>query len=69
MSTFSRVYKQYTFSDPLPLPLTYAHLGAETRISRYTTFILQQQKLHVFDALYVIIDTFGYVLWSIDYSY
>ncbi len=46
-STFSRVYTQYTFSDPLPPPPKVyrpTFWGSKTRISR-NTFIVQQQKL------------------------
>ncbi len=48
MSTFSWLYKQYTFSDPLPLPLKCADhtfVGSKTRVLRSTTFIVQKQKL------------------------
>ncbi len=50
MSTFSWVYKQYPFSDPpppAPPPKVYrpTSWGSKKRVSRNTTFIVQQQKL------------------------
>ncbi len=48
MSTFSWVYKQYTFFRPLsPPPQVYrpTFWGSKTRVSHSTTFIMQQQKL------------------------
>ncbi len=47
MSTFSWVYKQYTFSDPLPPPLqvyTPTFLVSKIWVSR-ETFIVQEHKL------------------------
>ncbi len=46
MSTFSWVYIQYTFSDPLhPKVCKPTFWGSKTRVSCSTTFIVQQQKL------------------------
>ncbi len=48
ISTFSWVYKQYTFSDPLPPHPKVCRptfLGSKTRVLRRTIFIVQQRKI------------------------
>ncbi len=47
MATFWRVYKHYTFSDPLPPPhkiYSPTFTGSKTRVS-LSTFIVQQQQI------------------------
>ncbi len=54
MSTFSWVYEQYTFSDPLPPPLQVyrpTFLVSKIKVSR-KTFIVQQQKLTLILSLF-----------------
>ncbi len=53
MSTFSWVYKQYTFSDPLPLPYkcTDQHVCFKIWAS-CITFFVQQQKVTVPSSLF-----------------
>ncbi len=59
MSTFSQVYKQYTFSKPPPFKVYRpTFLGSKMKVPP-RTFIIQQQKITIFQGclIYVTNDT------------
>ncbi len=56
MSTFSWVYKQYTFSHPLPLMCTDQHFGVPKQGSHAAHLLRNNKNYLIFETCYVTYD-------------